>query len=450
MKKILVVDDELSIRRSLYNTFKNSYQVETASSGVEAIKKVENDHFDLVLLDQKMPDLDGLQVLQELKQIDGRVIIIMITAYGSVESSVKAMKRGAYDYILKPYELDEITMVVEKALNYQKLNEEVISLKAALSARFQFANIIAQSQKMQDIFQRIQDTAETNVNILILGESGTGKELIAKAIHYNSLRRNKPLVIVNCAALPEELLESEIFGHEKGAFTGADRRRIGKAEEAHEGTLFLDEIGDLSLKTQPKLLRFLQDGKIERLGSNQSMQLDVRLIAATNQDIASALEKGTFRKDLYYRINTLTIEIPPLRERKEDIPLLADHFLSIYSKAHKKKAASISPEVIEQFINYSWPGNVRELEKVMERAVVLTKGTMVHTEQLPEEIKEVKHDRKKQDFMGKTLSESVGLIEKGMIKAALDKTSGNREKAAKMLGISLRSLQYKIKKYSPD
>lgn len=449
MKKILVVDDELSIRRSLYNTFKNSYQVETASSGLEAIKKVESDHFDLVLLDQKMPDLDGLQVLKEIKQIDGRVIIIMITAYGSVESSVKAMKLGAYDYILKPYELDEITMVVEKAFNYQKLNEEVISLKAALSERFQFANIIAKSQKMQDIFQRIQDTAETNVNILILGESGTGKELIAKAIHYNSLRRNKPLVIVNCAALPEELLESEIFGHEKGAFTGADKRRIGKAEEAHEGTLFLDEIGDLSLKTQPKLLRFLQDGKIERLGSNQSMQLDVRVIAATNQDIASALEKGTFRKDLYYRINTLTIEIPPLKERKEDIPLLADHFLSIYSKAHKKKVASISPEVIEQFMNYPWPGNVRELEKVMERAVVLTKGTMVHTEQLPEGTKEVKHDTTQQDFMGKTMSESVGLIEKGMIKDVLDKTSGNREKAAKMLGISLRSLQYKIKKYFP-
>ena len=447
MKKLLIVDDELSIRRSLYNTFKKTYQVETASCGLEAVKKVESDDFDLVLLDQKMPDLDGLQVLKEIRKIDDRVIIIMITAYGSIESSVEAMKLGAYDYILKPYELDEIKMVVEKAINYQNLAEEVVSLKVALSERFQFSNIIAKSKKMQDIFQRIQDTADTDVSILILGESGTGKELIAKAIHYNSLRRSKPLVIVNCAALPEELLENEIFGHEKGAFTGADRRRIGKAEEANEGTLFLDEIGDLSIKTQPKLLRFLQDGKIERLGSNKSIQLDVRVIAATNQDIESALEEGTFRKDLYYRLNTLTIDIPPLRERKEDISLLADHFLSMYSKVHKKNVSSISPEVIEQLINYSWPGNVRELEKVIERGVVLAKGPMIHTEQIPEEIGEVESASGHQDFMRHTLSESVEILETKMIKDILDKASGNRKKAAKMLGISLRSLQYKIKKY---
>lgn len=447
MKKLLIVDDELSIRRSLYNTFKKTYQVETASCGLEAVKKVESDDFDLVLLDQKMPDLDGLQVLREIRKIDDRVIIIMITAYGSIESSVEAMKLGAYDYILKPYELDEIKMVVEKAINYQNLAEEVVSLKVALSERFQFSNIMAKSKKMQDIFQCIQDTADTDVSILILGESGTGKELIAKAIHYNSLRRSKPMVIVNCAALPEELLENEIFGHEKGAFTGADRRRIGKAEEANEGTLFLDEIGDLSIKTQPKLLRFLQDGKIERLGSNKSIQLDVRVIAATNQDIESALEEGTFRKDLYYRLNTLTIDIPPLRERKEDISLLADHFLSMYSKVHKKKVSSISSEVIEQLINYSWPGNVRELEKVIERGVVLAKGSMIHTEQIPAEIREVESASGHQDFMRHTLSESVEILETKIIKDILDKASGNRKKAAKMLGISLRSLQYKIKKY---
>ncbi len=447
MKKLLIVDDELSIRRSLYNTFKRNYQVETVSCGLEAVKKVESDDFDLVLLDQKMPDFDGLQVLKEIRKIDDRVIIIMITAYGSIESSVEAMKLGAYDYILKPYELDEFKMVVEKALNYQNLAEEVVSLKVALSERFQFSNIMAKSKKMQDIFQCIQDTADTDVSILILGESGTGKELIAKAIHYNSLRRSKPMVIVNCAALPEELLENEIFGHEKGAFTGADRRRIGKAEEANEGTLFLDEIGDLSIKTQPKLLRFLQDGKIERLGSNKSIQLDVRVIAATNQDIESALEEGTFRKDLYYRLNTLTIDIPPLRERKEDISLLADHFLSMYSKVHKKKVSSISSEVIEQLINYSWPGNVRELEKVIERGVVLAKGSMIHTEQIPEEIREVESASGHQDFMRHTLSESVEILETKIIKDILDKASGNRKKAAKMLGISLRSLQYKIKKY---
>ena len=447
MKKLLIVDDELSIRRSLYNTFKRNYQVETASCGLEAVKKVEGDDFDLVLLDQKMPDLDGLQVLKEIRKIDDRVIIIMITAYGSIESSVEAMKLGAYDYILKPYELDEIKMVVEKAINYQNLAEEVVSLKVALSERFQFSNIMAKSKKMQDVFQRIQDTADTDISILILGESGTGKELIAKAIHYNSLRRSKPLVIVNCAALPEELLENEIFGHEKGAFTGADRRRIGKAEEANDGTLFLDEIGDLSIKTQPKLLRFLQDGKIERLGSNKSIQLDVRVIAATNQDIESALEEGTFRKDLYYRLNTLTIDIPPLRERKEDISLLADHFLSMYSKVHKKNVSSISPEVIEQLINYSWPGNVRELEKVIERGVVLAKGSIIYTEQIPEEIREVESASGHQDFMRHTLSESVEILETKMIKDILDKASGNRKKAAKMLGISLRSLQYKIKKY---
>ncbi len=447
MKKILIVDDELSIRRSLYNTFKKNHQIETASSGSEAINKIEGDDFDLVLLDRKMPDVDGLEVLKEIKRINDRIIIIMMTAYGSIESSVEAMKLGAYDYILKPYELEEIKIIVEKALHYQDLSQEVISLKEALSERFQFSNIIGKSKKMQDIFQCVQDTAATTVNMLILGESGTGKELIAKAIHYNSQRHNKPLIIVNCAALPEELLESEIFGHEKGAFTGADRRRIGKAEEADGGTLFLDEIGDLSLKLQPKLLRFLQDGKIERLGSNTSIQLDVRVIAATNQDIESALDEGTFRKDLFYRINTLTIEIPPLRERKEDIPLLADHFLSKYAKAHNKKVSSISSEAIERFVHYSWPGNVRELEKVIERGVVLSKTNVLHIDQIPDEIKEAGPDKQSQDLKGKTLSESVEALEKNMIQEALDKTNGNREKAAKILGISLRSLQYKIKKY---
>ena len=447
MKKILIVDDELSIRRSLYNTFKKHYQIETASNGSEAVNKIEGDDFDLVLLDQKMPEIDGLEVLREIKRINDQIIIIMMTAYGSIESSVEAMKLGAYDYILKPYELDEMKMIVEKALHYQDLSQEVISLKAALSERFQFANVIGKSKKMQDIFQCVQDTAVTTVNMLILGESGTGKELIAKAIHYNSQRKDKPLIIVNCAALPEELLESEIFGHEKGAFTGADRRRIGKAEEADGGTLFLDEIGDLSLKIQPKLLRFLQDGKIERLGSNTPVQLDVRVIAATNQDIETALDEGTFRKDLYYRINTLTIQIPPLRERKEDIPLLANHFLSMYAKAHNKKVSSIAPEVIEQFMNYSWPGNVRELEKVMERGVVLSKANVIYLDQIPQEIKEAGINKQYQNSTSKTLSESVESLEKSMIKEALDTTKGNREKAAKILGISLRSLQYKIKKY---
>jgi DNA-binding NtrC family response regulator len=447
MKKILIVDDELSIRRSLFNTFKKNYQVETADSGSEAIKKIEGDDFDLVLLDQKMPNVGGLEVLKTAKQINDRIIIIMMTAYGSIESSVEAMKLGAHDYILKPYELDEIKIIVEKALHYQDLSQEVISLKAALAERFQFSNIIGKSKKMQDIFQCIQDTAAASVNILILGESGTGKELIAKAIHYNSQRHDKPLIIVNCAALPEELLESEIFGHERGAFTGADRRRIGKAEEANGGTLFLDEIGDLSLKTQPKLLRFLQDGKIERLGSNTPIQLDVRVLAATNQDIESALDEGTFRKDLYYRINTLTIEIPPLRERKEDIPLLADHFLSIYAKTHHKKVSSISSETMERLMHYSWPGNVRELEKVIERGVVLAKTNVVHIDQIADEIKEAVTTEQYESSTGKKLSESVDFLEKRMIKEALDKTSGNREKAAKILGISLRSLQYKIKKY---
>jgi DNA-binding NtrC family response regulator len=447
VKKILIVDDEPSLRSSLYNTFKNGYQVETAGGGSEAIKKVEVDAFDLILLDQKMPDIDGLQVLKEIKRIDDRVSIIMMTAYGSIESSVEAMKLGAYDYILKPYELDEIKIIVEKAINYKDLSEEVVSLKAALSERFQFSSIIGKSKKMQDIFQCIQDAAGTTVNILILGESGTGKELIAKAVHYNSKRRDRSLVIVNCAALPEELLESEIFGHEKGAFTGADRRRIGKAEEADGGTLFLDEIGDLSLKTQPKLLRFLQDGKIERLGSNKAIQLDVRLIAATNQDIAAALEEGTFRKDLYYRINTLTIEIPPLRERKEDIPLLANHFMSRYAGIHQKMVTSIAPDVIEHFMHYSWPGNVRELEKVIERGVVLSKGPILDVGGLTDGIRESQPSSIQSESASSSMSASVELLEKKMIQDALDTTNGNREKAAKLLGISLRSLQYKIKKY---
>ena len=447
MKKILIVDDELSIQRSLHNTFKNSYHTETAGSGLEALEKIESCKFNLVLMDQKMPGLDGLETLKKIRQLDESVMVIMLTAHGSIESSVKAMKLGAYDYIIKPYELDEIKIVVERAIKYQELKQEVATLRSAVSERFQFSNIISKSKKMQDIFQHIEDTAQTDVNILILGESGTGKELVAKAVHYNSTRRNKPLVIVNCAALPEELLENELFGHEKGAFTGADKKRIGRAEAAHGGTLFLDEIGDLSLKTQPKLLRFLQDGKIERIGSNKPIQLDVRVIAATNQDLQTSLEEGTFRKDLYYRLKTLSIEIPPLRDRNEDIPLLTEHFLTKYTKAHKKEVDSISPEVIEKLINYSWPGNVRELEKVIERGVVLTKSNSLMCDHLPAEISRMQPADSQQDFAGATLAEAVEAVETKIIRTALEKSNDNRKTAAEILGISLRSLQYKIKKY---
>ena len=447
MKKILIVDDELSIQRSLHNTFKNSYHTKTAGSGLEALEKIEGCKFNLVLMDQKMPGLDGLEVLEKIRQIDESVMVIMFTAHGSIESSVKAMKLGAYDYILKPYELDEIKIVVERAIKYQELKEEVVSLRSAVSERFQFSNIISKSRKMQDIFTLIEDTAQTDVSILILGESGTGKELVAKAVHYNSMRRNKPLVIVNCAALPEELLENELFGHEKGAFTGADKKRIGRAEDAHGGTLFLDEIGDLSLKTQPKLLRFLQDGKIDRIGSNKPVQLDVRVIAATNQDLQTSLEEGTFRQDLYYRLKTLSIDIPPLRDRKEDIPVLAEHFLTKYNKVHKKGITSISPEVIEKLVSYSWPGNVRELEKIIERGVVLTKGDSLIPDHLPVEMSRVQPADSQQVFTGTTLAEAVEDIETKIIRNALEKSGDNRKTAADMLGISLRSLQYKIKKY---
>ncbi len=447
MKKILIVDDESSIQRSLYNTFKNIYHTETASSGMEAVQKIENDRFNLVLMDQKMPGMDGLQAMEKIIQIDDKVTVIMLTAYGSIESSVKAMKIGAYDYILKPFELDEINIIVERALKYQELNEELVCLRSAVSERFNFSNIIAKSRKMQTIFQQIQDTAETDVNILVLGESGTGKELVAKAVHYNSMRRNKPMITVNCAALPEELLENEMFGHERGAFTGADRKRIGKVEEAHGGTLFLDEIGDLSLKTQPKLLRFLQDGRIERLGSNRSIQINARLIAATNQNLEALLEEGSFRKDLFYRLKTLSIEIPPLRDRREDIPLLAEHFLSMYSKIHKKAINAISSEVIDRLINYSWPGNVRELERIIERGVVLAKGDTLLQDHLPSEIHCSVPVDNKQEFTGTTLTEAVELVETRMIKKALEKSGHNRKAAADLLCISLRSLQYKIKKY---
>lgn len=448
-KKILVVDDELSTRESLRMILKDKYTVLTVESGEEAIKSVGKDYPDLIFLDILMPGMDGIKVLRELKEIDKDLIIIVITATKAIETAVTAMKLGAYDYIIKPFNVDEIKLIVEKALRNLDLEKEVQYLRAEVDKTYSFDNIIGKNKAMREVFETIKRIAPRKNNVLIYGDSGTGKELVAKAIHFHSLRRDKPFVAMNCAAIPETLIENELFGHEKGAFTDANSKKIGRFQMADSGTLFLDEIGDLAFSVQAKILRVIQEKEFIPVGGTKSVKVDVRIVAATNKDLEKEVEKGNFRGDLYYRINVVPIFLPPLRERKEDILLLVHHFLKKNAEDHNERVKKASPEVLDIFLNYPWIGNVRELENVIERAVALSKSDTISVEDLPSSLRNMtKINLLKASVLKGEMSfdKAEEEFERDIILSALKDVNYIQSHAAKMLGISKRVLKYKMDK----
>ena len=447
--KILVVDDDkahVTTLKVLLETW--GYKVSSASDGDEAVSIVKNKSFDLILMDIKMIKMNGIEALKKIKDYNPAIPIIMMTAYSSVESAVKAMKSGAYDYLIKPLDFDALKITIERALEHVNLKEENKKLKEVLGENFNFNNIIGKSEGIKRLLEKLAMVAPSDANVLITGESGTGKELIARAIHLNSNRKDGPFVAVNCAALTETLLESELFGHEKGAFTGADRKRKGRFVRANRGTLFLDEVGEMPITIQPKLLRAIQEGEINPLGSDKIVKVDVRIIAATNRNLEEEINRGNFREDLYYRLNVVNLHIPPLRDRTEDIPILAEHFLHIYVPKNKKDIKGISAQAMDLLLKYRWPGNVRELENAIEHAVVLCSGNYITERELPLRIKKQKEqiDNKiehQSSFMDNSLEE----LEKKAIIAALEKTKGNKSKAARLLKITRRTLYLKMQKY---
>lgn len=447
--QILLVDDEKAQREMLAGFLsRQGYKVVTAEDGVGALERYSAGSFDLVLSDFRMPGMDGFTLLRELKRRNPEAVVVIMTAYGTVNTAVAAMKEGAYDYLNKPIDLDELLLRIERVERESALKRENRELKEQLREKFQVDFIITASGKMEEALNLVGRVASSQATVLILGESGTGKELFARAIHYASPRAGKPLVKVNCAALPENLLESELFGHEKGAFTGAVARRIGRFEQADGGSIFLDEIGDLSPALQSKLLRVLQEKEIERVGSNQTIKIDVRVIAATNRNLEEAIRKGAFREDLYYRLNVVTMSLPPLRERKEDIPILIDHFLKKFSRENKKQVSSLTKEAKDLLIHYDYPGNVRELENIMERAVVLSRGESITSQDLPLHLKESKSESVLEKSRSKgSLPETLETLERQLIQSALERNGGIQTRAAEELGINERVLRYKMKKY---
>jgi two-component system NtrC family response regulator len=447
--KILIAEDEKT-QRDLLEGFlkKEGFSVEAVANGREALQRLQGGFFDIVALDYKMPELDGLQTLKEIRKLDPDLPVIMMTAYGTIETAVASMKEGALDYLTKPIDLEELLIKFRKIMERSNLIQENKELKARLQERFTFQHIVSGSPKMEEVMGLVARVAPSQATILIQGESGTGKELIANAIHYASPRSEKSWVKVSCAAIPETLLESELFGHEKGAFTGATQKRIGRFEEADGGSIFLDEIGDLSPSTQVKLLRILQDKEFQRLGSNLNLKTDVRVITATHRNLEEAIKKGHFREDLYYRLNVISITLPPLRERREDIPLLINYFLKKYSDENQKSITDISKEARALLLRYPYPGNVRELENLIERAVVLCRGETITTQDLPFHLKEEKSEKLwESSKKEKTLPESLEEIERDSILKALHQHQGVQTKAAESLGISERVLRYKMKKY---
>ncbi len=447
--KILIAEDEKAQRELLEGFLKKEgFSVEAASNGRQAIEKIEAAFFDIAFLDYKMPELDGLQTLREIRKRFPDLPVVMMTAYGTVETAVASLKGGALAHLTKPRGRDELLRIIQKVLERSTLIRENKDLKTRLQERYTFQNIIYGGPKMEEVMGLIARVAPSQATVLIRGESGAGKELIANAIHYASTRSEKPFVKMSCSAIPETLLESELFGHEKGAFTGAIQKRIGRFEEADSGTLFLDEIGDLSASTQVKLLRILQEKEFQRLGSNLNLKTDVRIITATHRNLEEAMRKGLFIEYLYYRLNVISIHLPPLRERKEDIPLLIDHFLKKYSEINQKKIQDLSKEARTILSRHPYPGNVRELENLIERAVVLCRGEVITTQDLPFHLQEGPSE-KVWEISGKTktLPDSLGEIERDLIVKALHQHQGVQTRAAESLGISERVLRYKMKKY---
>jgi len=447
--RILLIDDEENFRHMLSVILKKrGYDVEAASNGIDGLKKVDTGSYDTVLCDIRMPQMDGLEFLQEAQKAGCESTIIMMSAYGTLDTAIEAMKLGAYDYISKPFKPDEIILTLKKAEERERLRRENLFLKKEVQKEYSFENIISKNERMAQIFDTIQKVAKYKSTILIAGESGTGKELVAKAIHFNSDRSDHPFVPVNCGAIPENLLESELFGHTKGSFTNAVRTKKGLFEEADGGTLFLDEIGELPVQLQVKLLRVLQDGEIRRIGDSKAIRIDVRIIAATIKDLDKEVREGKFRDDLFYRLNVLPIKIPPLRDRKEDISILVDHFIQKYSRELNKLSEGITPEALNCLLNYNWNGNVRELENVIERAIVLTESNQIQVENLPIEIQNPKEESRFSLLNDElSIKKASRYLEIDLIKKALNKTKGNHTHAAKLLEISHRALLYKIKEY---
>jgi two-component system response regulator AtoC len=447
--KILLIDDEENFRHMLSVILKKrGYDVETANNGIDGLKKVDTGSYDTVLCDIRMPEMDGLEFLKEAQKAGCESTIIMMSAYGTLDTAIEAMKLGAYDYISKPFKPDEIVLTLKKAEERERLRRENLFLKKEVQKEYSFENMISKNERMRQIFDTIQKVAKYKSTILIAGESGTGKELVAKAIHFNSDRSNQPFIPVNCGAIPENLLESELFGHTKGSFTNAVRTKKGLFEEADGGTMFLDEIGELPLQLQVKLLRVLQDGEIRRIGDSKPIIIDVRIIAATIKDLDKEVRENQFRDDLFYRLNVLPIKIPPLRDRKEDVPLLVDHFIHKYSRELNNPIEGIVPEALNCLLNYSWKGNVRELENVIERAIVLTDSNQIQVENLPLEIQSPKEESRVSLLNDElSIKKASRYLEKDLIKKALHKTNGNHTHAAKLLEISHRALLYKIKEY---
>ncbi len=451
MQRILVVDDDPEILEIISDVLQNAgYEIESAIDGRVAIEELENSFYDLVITDLNMPEVDGMEVLKHIAAKFPDTLCIILTGYGTIKGSVEAIKMGAFDYVAKPVKSDEILMVVKKALRYQDLERENILLKNQLRQKYRFENFVGKSPAIQKVFELIEKVADTDSTILITGASGTGKELVARAIHYNSRRRKKPMVTINCGAIPEALLESELFGHEKGAFTSAHKSRIGRFELANGGTIFLDEIGDMSPNLQVKLLRVLQEQKFERVGSTKTLYVDIRIIAATNTDLKEAIKKGTFREDLYYRLNVIPIRVPPLKQRKSDIPLFLDFFLEKFNRRKNKNVTGFSPEAISTILRYDWPGNVRELENLVERLVILSSDAVIGIDDLPGSIRE--SEEKIHTFAltipdeGIPFSTAVDEYERQLILQALNKTNWVKKKAAELLNINRTTLVEKIKK----
>jgi len=451
-RTILVADDDASIRSLLKQLLSDEgYSVVEATTGTEVVEKVKDTNPDLVIMDVRMPELDGIEALSKLKVSSPKTSVLIMTAFGSSNNAIRAMELGAFDYITKPFELDKISHTVKRVIEYRDLTSEVQVLRDEISSLVQTERIVGNSPAMQEVYKTVGKVAKADATVLITGESGTGKELVAEALHYNSNRRSGPIVKVSCAALPETLLEAELFGHEKGSFTGAMTQRRGRFEMADKGTIFLDEIGEMSLPMQTKLLRVLQERKIERVGSSLPIKVDIRIICATNKDLQRQVEQQKFRDDLFYRLNVINIHMPPLRDRKEDIPALVEHFLAKHRYSATAQPAAISEEALKRLMEYDWPGNVRELENVVERAVVLSRGQIITSRELPFGDHEGDgHEEEGGDEVSVEKSffkKSVAQFEKDLIMKALRDANGNRSKAAEMLGIYRRLLYAKIKEY---
>jgi len=467
--RILIADDEDGLRWVLEKGLRGAgYEVTSVRDGDAAVRAFESEPFDLVFLDVRMPGADGLTVLGRLRERRSDAVVVVMTAHGTMDTAIQAMQRGAYDYLAKPFDIDEVLLLAERALAASRLRQEVVRLKGGLQEVWEFGALIGRHPRMQDVYKTIGRIAASDVTVLLRGESGTGKELVARAIHHYSRRAGRPFIAVSCAAIPGSLLESELFGHERGAFTDAKERKLGKLELAHGGTFYLDEIGDMPLDLQAKLLRALQERTIERVGGQDTIRIDVRVLAATNRDLESLMKEGKFREDLYYRLNVVTLNLPPLRERRRDIPLLVEHFLAKYAPELGERG--LAPEALDRLVGHEWPGNVRELENVVQRAMVMATSGIILPEHLPigpvSAAASVAVDATLEDIIERKLIECVrglrehasanlyelmmGLVEKPLLRAVMRETAGNQVRAAHILGINRNTLRKKLTEHGID